>query len=296
MLKSMTAYGRASLAVPLGHFSVEVSSVNRRYLEVNNNLPSELLSYDAEIKKWIALKISRGTVSVKLAAQFEKEAVVTPKPNLLLARQLKSAWDEIAADLGLSSECGFKLEMLSSIDQIIVYEKNTYIESSLREVLHQLIHDALEKLIFMKEVEGAALWDDIAKRLQKIQDAVVEIAALAPESAKRYYTKFKERFEELLPKNSENEDRLLRELCIYAEKVDVSEEITRLKSHLEQFTDLVNDSSNMNLGKTLDFLVQEMNREINTVASKASELKISQLVIVVKSELERIREQIQNVE
>ncbi|MGZ3633774.1 MAG: YicC/YloC family endoribonuclease, partial [Parachlamydiaceae bacterium] len=275
MLKSMTAYGRASLAVPLGQFSVEISSVNRRYLEVNNYVPAELLCFDTDIKKWIALRVSRGAVTVKLTARFEKEAILTAKPNLLLARQLKSAWEDIATDLGLPPERSFKLEMLADVDQIILYENNAYAESSLRGVLHQLIHNALENLIFMKEVEGAALWDDIERRLRDIQVAVNEIALLAPEAAKRYYAKFKERFEALFPENSENEDRLLRELCIYAEKVDISEEITRFKSHIEQFVAIANDASQMNVGKTLDFLIQEMNREINTVASKASELKIS---------------------
>jgi uncharacterized protein (TIGR00255 family) len=296
MLKSMTAYGRASLTVPLGHFSVELSSVNRRYLEVNISLPPELLCFETDIKKWIALRISRGTVNVKLSAEFAKESIIKAKPNLPLARQLKAAWDQMAVELDLPPEKGFKLKMLADVDQIIFYENNAYAEQSLRVTLQSLIQHALDQLILMKEVEGAALLDDVTRRLEAIREDVVKIAALAPESTNRYRQKLQDRLQELLPKSGENDERLIRELCIYAEKMDISEEVTRLKSHLKQFVELIADGTAMNVGKTLDFLLQEMNREINTVASKASEIKISQLVIAVKTELERIREQIQNVE
>lgn len=295
MLKSMTAYGRATVVVPLGHFTVELYSVNRRHLEINNCFPPEFLCFDADIKRWIASAISRGFITAKLSAQFEKATPVTPRPNLALARQLKQAWEEISTDLILPEEHGFKLEMLTDVEQIILYESNPSLEEEFRNILQQVILQALEQLVRMKETEGLALKNDISGRLEKIQAAVDEIALLAPGVAKRFQIELQKRLEELLPGKIENEERILRELCIYAEKVDVSEELTRLKSHVKQFAGLI-DHPSVSVGKTLDFLVQEMNREVNTVGSKAAELKISQLVIVVKSELERIREQIQNIE
>lgn len=295
MLRSMTACGRATLAVPLGHFTVELYSVNRRHLEINNCFPQEFLCFDADLKRWIASAVSRGFVTAKLVAQFKKETPVTLRPNLALARQLKGAWEEIARELNLPLEKGFKLEMLSGVEQMILVEDNPDILNDFRDILREVVHIALDQLVEMKEIEGMVLSQDILARLENIKVAVDEIALLALDAPKRYQDELKKRLEELLPGRIENEERILRELCIYAEKLDVSEELTRLKSHVDQFVNLVK-APNVSVGKTLEFLVQELNREINTIGSKASELKISQLVIVVKSELERIREQIQNIE
>lgn len=295
MLRSMTAYGRAALTAPLGHFTVELSSVNRRYLEINCHCPPELLSFDVEIKKWIALAVTRGFITVKLTLQFAKSTAVTLRPNLALARQMKDAWDEIAQDLELQQERGFKLEMLTDVEQIFLQENDVSIEDELHDVLHQLFLRALEQLVVMKETEGVALWEDISGRLDIIRTVLREIELLAPETVVRLQRKLLDRLEALLPGRIENEERVLREICVYAEKADIAEEISRLKSHLDQFVDLI-DALEVGVGKKLDFLVQEMNREINTISSKCSELKISQQVITVKSELERIREQIQNVE
>ncbi len=291
----MTACGRATLRVPLGHFTVELYSVNRRHLEINNCFPQEFLCFDVDLKKWIASAVSRGFVTAKLVAQFDKETPVKFRPNFALARQMKEAWDEIADDLQLPPECGFKLEMLKDIEQIILFEDNSSVIEAFREVLYEVVHSALQRLVEMKETEGLALSEDILTRLKNITAVIEEITVLTPGAPKRYQAELQKRLEELLPGRIENEERILRELCIYAEKLDVSEELTRLKSHAAQFASLIQAAST-SAGKTLEFLVQEMNREINTVGSKASELKISQLVIVIKSELERIREQIQNVE
>lgn len=295
MLRSMTAYGRAALAVPLGHFAVELSSVNRRYLEINCHCPPELLSFEVDIKKWIAVAITRGFITVKLSLRFAESTAVTIKPNLALARQLKDAWEEIALDLELPKDKGFKLSMLKDVEQIFLQESDAKVEGELRQVLHQLFLQAIEQLVIMKETEGLALWEDISGRLEIIRTVLKEIVLLAPETVKRLESKLLDRLEELLPGRIENEERVLREICVYAEKADIAEEVSRLKSHLEQFVDHI-DALEVGVGKKLDFLVQEMNREVNTIGSKCSELKISQHVITIKSELERIREQIQNVE
>ena len=276
-----------------GHFTVELSSVNRRHLEINCHCPPELLSFDVDFKKWIAAAVSRGAINVKLSIQLTESSVVTLKPNLVLARQLKGAWDAISQDLGM--ENGFKLEMIAEVEQIILQESDVSIKEELREVLHQLFHEALEQLVAMKDLEGKTLWNEISGHLETIRSVIPEIELLAPEAVKRLQNKLRERIEEAVPGVIDNEDRILREICIYAKNVDITEELARLKSHLDQFRDLLNDKE-VRVGKTLDFLVRELNREINTIGSKCSELKISQHVITIKTELERIREQIQNVE
>lgn len=291
----MTAYGRATLAVSLGHFTVELYSVNRRHLEINNCFPPEFLCFDADLRRWIGSAISRGFITAKLVAQFDKEAPLILRPNLALARRLKEAWEKIALELDLPLERGFKLEMLADVDQIILFEDNPSLLEEFRDILSEVVHEALKRLIEMKEIEGAALSEDIIKRLKVIKDSVDEIARLTPDAPKRTREELRKRLEEILPGRVENEERILRELCIYAEKLDVSEELTRLKSHINQSMELI-DNPTISVGKTLEFLVQEMNREINTVSSKSSDLKISQAVIVVKSELEKIKEQIQNVD
>lgn len=295
MLKSMTAYGRASLAVPLGHFTLELYTVNRRYLELNSSLPQEFMRFEADLKRWIASRVSRGLVTVRLSAQFEKNLPVTLRPNLAYARQLKDVWDEIATDLSLPPDRGFKLDMLKDVDQIIVHESNNEVDKIIASILEKLVEKALEQLMAMKEAEGFALGEDIASRIKRIGDELEGIKAMAPEASKRLHDRLKERLETYLPGAAENEERILREICLYSDKVDINEEIIRLDSHLMQFSDLL-DAANVSVGKTLEFLLQEMNREINTIGSKSSELKISQHAIIIKNELERIREQVQNVE
>lgn len=295
MLRSMTAYGRATLASPLGHFVLELSSVNRRYLEIICNCPPEFLCFEGDFRKWIGEALSRGAISVKLTVEFAQSSIVTLRPNLVLARQFKDAWDQISSDLELPHDRGFNLEMLKDVDQIILQETNQKIETELQSILRQLFLQGLEKLLIMKETEGTILWEDISQRLDSIHPALHEIEILAPETVKRLQCKLQDKLEELLPGHIENEERILREICVFAEKADISEEIARLRSHLKQFVDLI-DALDVRVGKTLDFLLQEMNREINTIGSKCSELKISQQVVFVKNELERIREQIQNVE
>lgn len=295
MLKSMTAYGRASLAVPLGHFTLELYTVNRRYLELNSSLPQEFMRFEADLKRWIASRVSRGLVTVRLSAQFEKNLPVTLRPNLAYARQLKDVWDEIATDLSLPPDRGFKLDMLKDVDQIIVHESNNEVDKIIASILEKLVEKALEQLLAMKEAEGFALGEDIASRIKRIGDELEGIKAMAPEASKRLHDRLKERLETYLPGAAENEERILREICLYSDKVDINEEIIRLDSHLMQFSDLL-DAANVSVGKTLEFLLQEMNREINTIGSKSSELKISQHAIIIKNELERIREQVQNVE
>lgn len=295
MLKSMTAYGRFSFSSKLGRFTAEIQSVNRKYLEINVYLPPELLRFEGEVKKWVSDRVGRGQVNVRLTAIFEAETPVVVAPNLPLARQIKKAWDAIANDLGVSGEQSFKLSMLTNQEGILLFNTDIVNEDEYRAGLKAAVDGALAPFIQMKDREGEILAEDIESRLSKLQTWIDVIATKAPGATIKYRQKLVERIEELLPGVVENEDRILREIGMYAEKIDVEEEITRFNSHLKQLRNLLLTSSE-SIGKTLEFLIQELNREINTIGSKSSDVDVSRLVIDVKSELERIREQIQNVE
>lgn len=295
MLKSMTAYGRACVVTALGRFVVEIQSVNRKFLEINTVLPKEFLRFDGEIKKWIASSIMRGQINVKVSVALEQTTPLVVTPNLPLARQIKAAWDKIAEDLQLEDNQGFRLSMLAQETGVLLYDENIEEEQEYLKGFRQAVESALKGLIEMKIREGNELQKDIEARLSRLKNWIAQVAVKAPEATKKYRQKLVERLQEVLPGCVENEEKILREVCVFAERVDIAEEITRFDSHLKQFSDLLNASTE-SIGKTLEFLLQELNREINTIGSKSSDVEVSRLVIEVKSELERIREQIQNVE
>jgi uncharacterized protein (TIGR00255 family) len=291
----MTAYSRVSIETEIGHFFVEIQSVNRKFLEVNTFLPRDLLRFDGEIKKWISNALSRGQLNVKVSMTPSQKKTLSVLPNLPLARELKSAWDKIAKELNLSTEQGFNLEMLVKEPGILQYEEDLQDEDLYRKYLQEAVEMALKELNTMKQREGKNLQHDILQRWESMSASIQKIESKAQNAVQKYRQKLVERLEEVLPGRVENEDKILREVSLYAEKIDVSEEFVRFKSHLGQFKDTI-ESDSYNAGKTLEFIVQELNREINTIGSKSADAEITRVVIDVKSELERIREQIQNVE
>lgn len=294
MLKSMTGYGRGVLTAPLGQFVVEIQSVNRKHLEIQVTLPRELTQFDIELKRWLNAVISRGQVTVKVSAAFNGPIPFVVRPNLPLARQLKDAWVQIARDLQLG-EGAFNLALLRGTGDLLSFEENREEEDNYRQLLKQSFEQALKGFLQMKEQEGIVLQNDILNRLEKMRTGIQLIETKAPYATTRHREKLIARLEEILPGRIENEERILREIALFAEKIDITEEITRFNCHLTHFEELIR-SEERSVGKTLEFLVQEINREANTIGSKSSELEIARAVIDIKSELERIREQIQNIE
>lgn len=295
MLKSMTAFGRASLLSPIGRFVVEMQSVNRKFLEINVLLPKELLRFDNEVKKLIGTKVFRGQVSVKINAYFDQSTPLVVAPNIALARQIKAAWDAIARDLSLPGDQGFTLQMLAAEQGILLYGEDLHDEELYRTALLDVINQALNNFVEMRLQEGSALQQDISSRLANMRLWVNKITERSQGSTDKYRQKLIERLEQVKPGITQDEERILREICLFADKIDIAEEITRFHSHLDQFEKLLQSDTN-GVGKTLEFILQEMNREVNTMASKSSDVEVSHLVIDIKSDLERIREQIQNVE
>lgn len=294
MLSSMTAYSRTQTLTALGRFVVEIQSVNRKHLEINILLPKELFRFDAEIRKLISNSILRGQVTVKITAHFDQSTHVAVIPNLSLARQIKKAWEAIVLDLGIQPKTDFLLDVLAE-SEVISFEEELQDEGAYHDAILQAVSTTLQGFLDMRLKEGDALQNDILDRLEKLQRYISQIEKFIPGATDRYFQKLRERLNALSENAIENEERLLREICIYAEKIDIAEEITRLASHINQSLLLIH-SETKGVGKTFEFLIQEMNREINTIGSKSSSVEISKLVIEVKTELERIREQIQNIE
>lgn len=293
MLKSMTAYGKSSQNTPIGRITVEIHSVNRKHLEVVTFFSKELLRYEVLIKNIISEEVSRGAVQVKIHIAFDQISSVKIVPNLPLVKQLKHAWEAIAKELGVHKE--FDLSLLQKETNLFTFEEDNHDEGLYSLALTQAVKEALIPYQKMKGIEGIALYKDIAHRLELMQHAIGEIKKRAAGSTERQRLRLIEKLKEFSALTGDHEERLLREVVLYAERVDISEEITRFESHLHQFKELL-DSSKKGVGKTLEFLVQEFLREANTIGSKALDVEITKYVVEIKTEIEKIREQLQNVE
>jgi len=294
MLKSMTAYGRAVVVRPFARIVIEIHSVNRKHLEILTSLPSGMARFDADVRKRIAGTILRGHVTVRMQVAFQEGSPISVIPNLQLAKALKEGWDQIASAVGVPSAL-VDLRLLANRDDLFVVEEQLGDETLWLQAIVEAVDQALGAASLMKVREGEQLAVDISKRLKILDNRMAEIEVRAPEVVQKQRVKLCERLNELVPGLLDNEERLLREVGLYAEKVDITEEITRFKSHLSQCDSLIH-GKNASVGKTFEFLIQELNREINTIGSKSNDVDISRNVIDVKSELEKIREQIQNLE
>lgn len=296
----MTAYGRSSITSMLGHFVVEIQSVNRKFLEIHTVLPKELNRFEIEVKRWVSAHLARGQITIKVGISFEGSSPYIVRPNLLLAKQLKNAWDEIASALNLNSNDAF-LPYLQNVEGLFIYEENHIEEEKYRESIQQAVETALRDFLQMKAEEGKLLQLDIEMRLEMMRNLLKEIEQATPLATKKYREKLIARLNEVLtgsdsPASSvENEERILREIALFAEKIDIAEELTRFSCHLTHFLTLIR-SETTTVGKTLEFVLQEMHREVNTIGSKSLDLSVARAVIDIKSEIERIREQLQNIE
>jgi len=294
MLISMTGFGRAILDASFGRIVVEIQCLNRKYLEVAISLPRELNRFDNEIRKWIGESISRGQVNIRVFLTPSDETLNQLLPDPAMLKRLKMAWTQIAKESGTdpqSINLPFLLENMppSMLQNLAGDEKDCL------SALKQCIEEALAGVVEMKRREGQALMLDISHRLKELDRLVHQIEELAPQSVVKQREKLKERILEVLAPGLELDERLLRELALFADRVDVSEEITRFYSHISQFHEILKTNRGP-VGRKLDFLVQEIGREINTIGSKSADAGITRLVVDAKSELEKVREQIQNIE
>jgi uncharacterized protein (TIGR00255 family) len=284
----MTAYSRARAASSTFQFVIEIHSVNRKMLDMSLYLPKDFLRYDVEIRKWLGGQIERGQVTLRLTMQGDG------MDQKLFSKQLKALkekWDTLANELGFDPKKMVDLPFLVSQLQTVSIESEE--DEELKTVLKKTIETALYDLIHMKEVEGKALVLDIEKRLKLIEENVNAVELKKEIPLAHYRKKLLERLKEV--GSLEMDDRVVAEVAILAGRMDVTEELVRLRAHLQQFHQHLR-SQEKAIGRTLDFLTQEMLREINTLGSKSADSEISSFVVKMKSELDKIREQVQNIE
>lgn len=293
MTKSMTGYGKGEAENDLFRLKVELKSVNHRYLDINIKLPRYLIYLEERIKKLIKEDLNRGKVDVFINLDFINQSSIEVKVDVPLANSFKMALDSLILDLGIEDKV--RLSNILQISDIIKTEKKDLDEDLTWNTLEEAVNEALKGISQMREYEGTQLKDDILIKLKVIELIISEIEVRSPYVVEEYRTKLYERIKTLMEdKNPIDYDRLALEVAIISDKSSIDEELTRLKSHIRQFREILDQDTPV--GRKLDFLIQEFNREINTIGSKSSDSILVKLVVDLKSEIEKIREQIQNIE
>jgi uncharacterized protein (TIGR00255 family) len=291
----MTGYGKAFVSSSLGHFSIEIQSVNRKFLEISLNYPRELSFLNLELRKLIESQIFCGQISVNIKGRFEEKLPYKVVPNLALAKQLHEASLTFIKELKLSDQSISLSTLLNERSDLFLFETNSSSEEEFRTLILDLTQQALDQFISMREIEGKALKKDFEKRVSSLEEKMHQVAQLAHLEPEKLKQKLLSKLQENFPNAFDNEERMMREMMIFCEKVDVQEEITRFYSHISQFKEFLKGAKG-GIGKKMDFLSQEIARELNTLGAKTNDLQITQLVVEMKTELSRIREQLQNVE
>ena len=292
MIRSMTGYGKQSLNVEKREYQVEIKSVNHRYLDINIKLPKSISYLEDTIKKEISAKIKRGKIDVFIT--FENNS--QEGKNITINKELAKLYIEQLKELAQEEKILNNIEVMdiAKLPDILIV-KNDEEDEKIQNELIEVVQGAISKIIEMKNIEGHKIEQDLLQRIDKIENKIVEISAKSTGLIEEYVVKLEKRRKEILKTEELDKSRLAQEVVIYADKCSIEEEVTRLKSHIYQFRNLISNN-NGTIGKKLDFLIQEMNRETNTIGSKANNLEITNGVIDIKTELEDIREQIQNIE
>lgn len=294
MIKSMTGYGKAEAVLAGRKFTMEMKSVNHRFLEISLRLPGMLLPLEGEIKKRIGEKFSRGRIEATLRVDGDGNAENEGRftLNLPLVRNYHDLLRQLKEEFHLGDE--ITLAMMAGFRDAFVPAETVQDPATLWEGLSKILADAIRTLTEMREKEGESLKRDLTARLDLIAGFLEGIAGRAPQVVLDYQKRLTDRVRELTGGMVIDEARLLQEVAIMAEKSDITEEIVRFRSHIGQFTDLLAGADAA--GRKIDFLIQEMGREINTIGSKSGNAEISRSVIEIKSELAKLREQVQNIE
>ncbi len=295
MIRSMTGFGLATAEDNGTHFAVELRSLNNKYYKSQLRLPEELQGLEAELDSQLTRRLNRGSIvltvrysdtSAAAAAQINVAAMQEYLRQLLEIEGIRH--DATRIDIGA----------LLDLPGVVVHDTGEDRLEQARPIVKKLVDDACEKLLAMRAREGATLHDELHKHRRFIGERLTQIAERAPQVVELYQQRLKQRVIALLDgaEASVRDDDLIREVAIYAERSDIAEEVARLQSHLEQFTEIIDATDEEPAGRTLDFLTQEMLREANTIASKSSDSTISRLTVEIKGAIDRIREQVQNVE
>ncbi len=292
MIKSMTGYGRAQQLVDGMNITVEIKSVNHRYFEFSSKLPRTYGFLDEKLKSFFSGRLTRGKMECYVQIEAVEESDTVISLNHSLVKGYIDAYKELAETYGLEND--IKVSDISRVGDIFMVRKEAADEDRIWAAVQTAADAALAGFVAMREREGAKLRDDVLSRLDEIISNVEYVESRSPETVAEYNEKLLGRMRELLGDAHIDEQRILTEAAIFADKVAVAEETVRLRSHISQLRSFLELSEAV--GKRMDFLVQEMNREANTIGSKAQDVEIARRVVAIKAEIEKIREQIQNIE
>ena len=282
MVQSMTGYGSASNS----DFTVEIRSLNHRFIDISLRMPPYMSRYEIPLRNILKEKFRRGRLDVSICVN--ESGVPGLKINKHLARNIYTALRQLQEEFSLPGDIG--IETLTGYRELLM-EEETGCDV---EALHRIFREAASNLEQMRLREGNLLVEDIGKRLEILNDMNNRIKSIAPDEVVRWREKFTERLKLMIESNAIDNNRIIQEAALMAEKLDISEETTRIENHLKQFVEILDKGDAV--GKQLDFLLQEINREVNTLAYKSGDYSISRLVVEMKTEVEKIREQIQNIQ
>lgn len=291
-MKSMTGFGSSSLELEDCSIDIEIKSVNNRYLDFNFSMPSYLNFMLEDMKSLIKNKLKRGRVDVYIKIKKYQLSVDSVDINYELAQKIKEKLDSLNQKLDMKSD--ISVRDLVKYDDVMTFTYKDLDNEFLHDNILKVLDEAVNKIYSMRSIEGDNLREDLSTNLSKIEDQIFKISSLTENSVKEYRENLFNKISELLDEEKIDKDRMYLEVALMADKADINEELKRFDSHIVQFKSAM-DMKDC-IGRKLDFIIQEMNREINTISSKSNDESISVCVIEVKSLIEKLREQVQNIE
>lgn len=292
MVKSMTGYGRSQRAGKICDATVEIKSVNHRFFELSSRYPKNCAFLEEKIKSYVQTRVSRGKIDVFVSLDFYENDDVTVELNRAYADSYVAAAKSIASVYGLEDD--ITAAAIARNPEIFTVKKSILSEDDIWADVSEALAEAVDRFVAMRETEGARLREDVSGRIDTILGCVEQVEKMMPQTVEAYRERLYGKIKEVLGNTNIDEQRVITEVALFADKVAVDEETVRLRSHMKQF--LAQLEQNGPVGKTLDYIVQEMNREANTIGSKSQNAELQMVVVKIKAEIEKIREQIQNME
>ena len=292
MIKSMTGFGRCEVLKDSRKFTVELKSVNHRYLDVNIRMPKKLNFFETSIRTLLKSYADRGKVDIFITYEDLSQSQVSVKYNAALAAEYLKYLNQMAEEFSLDNDV--RVSTLSRYPEVFTMEECSEDEDELWNGLKEALEGAFSQFVEMRTKEGERLKEDILLKLDLLSEQIRFIEERSPQIIAEYRTKLEEKMRELLEDTQIDDNRIAAEVILFADKICTDEEVVRLKSHIQHMKETLEESNG--IGRKLDFIAQEMNREANTILSKANDLDISNRAISLKTEIEKIREQIQTIE
>ncbi|MFN2257211.1 MAG: YicC/YloC family endoribonuclease [Desulfuromonadaceae bacterium] len=291
-MQSMTGYGKGNSITDSARYTAEIKTVNHRYTDVSVKLPRALMFLENEVKNWVTSVLHRGKVDVYLSREGDAVEVLRPQLNAGVAEAYVQVYQELIDRFGLAQD--IPISMLAAQKDVVVLSEPEIDASNAREGLKHAVTEALEATVQMRRTEGKSMEEDIVVRLQTLEELLHAIEVRTPQVVEEWQQKLHKRLDNLLQEAEVDPQRVAQEVAVFADRCDISEEVVRFNSHIAQMRDLLTQSGA--IGRQMDFLLQELNREANTMGSKSNDAELTRNVVALKAELEKIREQVQNIE